>query len=237
MRPGIADRLRRLDWDRIEASLGEYGYALTRRILTSGECGRLSRMYRDDRRFRKRIDMQRHRFGAGEYKYFAAPLPPPVAALRTHAYRPLALIANRWMKALRSRERFPADLRTFLARCRRAGQTKPTPLILRYQAGGYNCLHQDLYGDIAFPLQIAFVLSRPGVDYRGGEFLLVEQRPRSQSVGHAMTPGQGEMIIFANRYRPVAGRRGHYRAAVRHGVSRLIDGSRDTLGIIFHDAR
>jgi hypothetical protein len=181
--------------------------------------------------------MARYRFGIGEYKYFAAPLPPLVEALRVHAYRHLAPVANRWMEALAARERYPAELEDLLARCAERGQTKPTPLLLRYEAGGYNCLHQDLYGDVVFPLQLTCFLSRRGVDYEGGEFLLVEQRPRAQSRGHAFATEQGEIMVFTTRYRPVEGARAHYRAAIRHGVSRVTRGERYTLGVIFHDAK
>lgn len=233
----LAQRLKRLDWNDMERSLGERGHARTGRVLTRRQCADLASLYDDESRFRSRIVMERHRFGVGEYKYFAAPLPPLVAELRKRLYPPLAAIANRWAEALRQRERFPATLAAFLARCAEGGQTKPTPLLLRYDAGGYNCLHQDVYGEVGFPLQVALFLSRPGRDYTGGAFLLVEQRPRAQSVGEALLPEQGEMVIFTNRFRPVAGTRGIYRANVRHGVSRIESGRRLTLGVIFHDAR
>ena len=233
----IAKRLSRIDWKAIEIALTENGYACVPRLLDARECAALIALYDRAGRFRKRIDMERHRFGAGEYKYFDRPLPPLVRALRTGAYPPLAAIANRWMDALGSSLRFPARLQGLADLCRRAGQTKPTPLLLRYAGGGYNCLHQDLYGEVAFPLQLACLLSRPEIDYRGGEFLLVEQHPRAQSVGHAVALARGEAIIFPTRFRPVAGKRGHYRATVRHGVSRLSSGTRFTLGVIFHDAR
>ena len=180
--------------------------------------------------------MERLRFGVGDYKYFGLPLPRPVLDLRTHAYPPLASIANRWMQDLGSPDRFPATLEEFQRRCQRAGQRRPTPLLLHYEAGGYNCLHQDLYGKVAFPLQVVAFLSRPGRDYDGGEFLLVEQRPRAQSVAEAIVGQQGELLVFANNFRPVAGSRGYYRGRVRHGVSRVRAGTRFTLGIIFHDA-
>ena len=206
-------------------------------MLSAEECAGLIALYPDDRRFRSRIDMARFRFGVGDYKYFAAPLPPVVADLRQHAYPPLAAIANRWMEALGSRDRYPDELEGLLARCRRAGQTKPTPLLLHYEAGGYNCLHRDLYGDVAFPLQLTAFLSRREADYTGGEFLLVEQRPRAQSRGDAIPTEQGELLFFATAERPVRGSRGYFRAGMRHGVSRVRSGSRYTLGIIFHDAR
>lgn len=181
--------------------------------------------------------MARYRFGVGEYKYFARPLPPLVQALREGAYPPLAAIANRWEAALGAATRHPADLASLLARCRRRGQDKPTPLLLRYEADGYNCLHQDLYGDVVFPLQLTGFLSRRGADYTGGDFLLVEQRPRAQSRGEAIATDQGEIVIFTTRWRPVQGARGYHRAAMRHGVSRILAGSRYTLGVIFHDAK
>jgi hypothetical protein len=229
-------RLAALDWGAIEASLWRAGYATAGPVLTPSECAELIALYDDDRRFRSRVDMARYRFGAGDYKYFAAPLPPLVQALRTHAYPPLAAIANRWEAALGAATVHPPDLAALLARCRLRGQTKPTPLLLHYEAGGYNCLHQDLYGDVVFPLQLTCFLSRRGVDYTGGEFLLVEQRPRAQSRGEALAPEQGEIVIFTTRWRPVEGARGVYRAGVRHGVSRVRTGRRYTLGVIFHDA-
>jgi hypothetical protein len=233
----IADRLGALDWTAIERSLWDLGYARTPAVLTADECAALIALYPDDARFRGRVDMARHRFGLGEYKYFAEPLPPLVEALREQAYPPLAAIANQWETALGTATVYPRDLAGLRARCREHGQTKPTPLLLHYEAGGYNCLHQDLYGEIAFPLQLTCFLSRRGVDYDGGEFLLVEQRPRAQSRGEAIATEQGEIVIFTTRYRPVMGARRHYRAAMRHGVSRLTRGERYTLGVIFHDAR
>jgi uncharacterized protein len=232
----LENRLRRLDWKAIERALWDMGYAKTAAVLTPQECAELIDLYTDDTRFRRRIDMARHRFGVGEYQYFAEPLPPLVQALRLSTYPPLATIANRWMEALRQPQRYPADLPSFLTLCQRSGQTKPTPLLLRYAAGGYNCLHQDLYGAIAFPLQLTCFLSRRDADYTGGEFLLVEQRPRSQSRGEAIATEQGEIIIFATRDRPVLGARGYYRLQMRHGVSRIRSGLRYALGIIFHNA-
>ena len=181
--------------------------------------------------------MARFRFGVGDYHYFADPLPPLVNELRRHAYPHLAPIANRWMEALGLPERYPKQLAEFLKRCRQAGQKKPTPLLLHYETGGYNCLHQDLYGELAFPFQMVCFLSEPGRDYRGGEFLLVEQRPRAQSIGRAISARQGEILLFTTRYKPVEGARGYYRANIRHGVSPLGAGKRYTLGIIFHDAK
>ena len=194
-------------------------------------------LYAKTSRFRKRVNMAQHRFGLGEYQYFANPLPRLVTRLRTQAYPPLARIANRWMAALKQPEPFPPTLARFLSRCREHGQVKPTPLLLYYEQGGYNCLHQDLYGPIAFPLQMTVCLSRPQTDYTGGEFLLVEQRPRAQSRGIALTPQQGQGMIFATRYRPARGARGYYRLTVRHGLSAVTSGQRYTLGIIFHNAQ
>ena len=229
-------RLARLDWPAIERSLWEVGYAKTPPVLTPDECAGLIALYADESRFRSRVDMARFKFGVGDYKYFAHPLPPLVEALRRHAYPPLAAIANRWETALGTATRHPPDLAGLLARCRKRGQTKPTPLLLHYEVGGYNCLHQDLYGDVVFPLQLTAFLSRRGADYTGGDFLLVEQRPRAQSRGEAIAMEQGELLVFATRHRPVAGARGYYRGTLRHGVSRVLSGSRYTLGVIFHDA-
>jgi hypothetical protein len=233
----IGARLATLDWDAIEQSLGRRGYAKTPPVLTQDECEALIAMYGERERFRSRVDMARFRFGVGDYQYFAAPLPPLVQEVRERAYPPLAVIANAWEAKLGSAIRHPATLAELQALCAEQGQTKPTPLLLHYEAGGYNCLHQDLYGDIVFPLQLTCFLSRPGVDYDGGEFLLVEQRPRAQSRGEAITTQQGEMVIFATRHRPVEGARGWHRAALRHGVSTITRGTRYTLGVIFHDAK
>jgi len=233
----VAARLAGLDWRALEADLWARGYAKTPPLLTPDECAALIALYGDESRFRSRVDMAQYRFGIGEYKYFALPLPPLVETLRVHAYPPLAAIANQWEAALGTAVLHPLDHAALLARCRRCGQTKPTPLMLRYAEGGYNCLHQDLYGDVVFPLQLTCFLSRRDVDYRGGEFLLVEQRPRAQSRGEAITTEQGEIVIFTTRHRPVETVRGYYRANIRHGVSRVSAGSRYTLGVIFHDAR
>ncbi len=234
----ILDRLT-LDWLGIDASLTAQGFARIPPILTAKDCESLATLYQDDSRFRSRIEMERFRFGAGEYKYFARPLPPIVAALREQLYERLAPIANRWAARLKNRDtrEFPGTLDAFLRTCHKAGQTRPTPLLLSYGEGGYNCLHQDIYGDLAFPLQVVFMLSRRDADYTGGEFLLVEQRPRAQSRGHALAIDQGAGVIFATRERPQEGTRGAYRVAMRHGVSTVTSGARMTLGIIFHDAK
>jgi hypothetical protein len=232
----VAARLAALDWDEITGALDAHGWARTPPVVTADECGDLSALWDEDGRFRSHVDMARYRFGQGDYKYFAPPLPPLIQSLRTGTYRPLAELANRWSEALGTRDRYPLDLPTFLARCHERGQTKPTPLLLRYEPGGYNCLHQDVYGEVVFPVQLTVFLSRPGVDYDGGQFLLVEQRPRAQSRGEAIVPRQGEAVVFATRHRPVRGARGHFRATVRHGVSTVTRGTRFTLGVIFHDA-
>jgi hypothetical protein len=232
----MRDRLNRLDWSRIEASLWGRGYAKTPPLLTPEECRSLIDLYKEDARFRSRIEMARHRFGEGEYKYFTYPLPEPVQELRVHAYPRLVAVANRWADALRQGNRYPRSLTAFLNFCHDHGQTKPTPLLLRYGPGGYNCLHQDLYGDIAFPFQLTVFLSSSD-DYIGGQFLLLEQRPRAQSRGEAISTERGEAVIFTTRYRPVSGKRGYFKVTMRHGVSTVHAGSRFTLGIIFHDAR
>ena len=232
----IEERLAHVDWQAIERSLWDQGWAKTTPLLTPEECDELISLYDDERRFRSRIDMARYRFGVGEYKYFAEPLPPVVAALRARMYPRLYAIANRWETALGRRGRYPADLERFLDFCAERGQSKPTPLLLQYSVGGYNCLHQDIYGEVAFPLQVTSVLSRRGADYTGGESLLVEQRPRAQSRGDVVVIEQGEALIFATRGRPVRGARGYYRVSMRHGVSRLLSGRRYSLGVIFHNA-
>jgi hypothetical protein len=233
----LRQRLDRLDWAAIARDLEQQGYARTPAVLAATECRDLIALEPDDARFRSRIDMARFGFGVGRYAYFARPLPRPIEEMRHATYARLAPIANAWMEALREETRYPARLDDFLARCAERGQAKPTPLLLRYEPGGYNCLHRDLYGDVAFPLQITCFLSRRGTDYEGGEFLLVEQRPRAQSIGRAIAPERGEMVIFPNAVRPVQGKRGTYRAQVRHGVSAITRGVRHALGIIFHDAR
>ena len=229
-------RLARYDWGAAGEDLSARGYARLPGLLTTAECREVAALWNAEKRFRSHVDMERHRFGVGAYRYFAAPLPRRIAALRAAAYGRLAPIANAWAEALRECRRYPDDLAAFLRLCRRAGQTRPTPLLLRYAAGGYNCLHRDLYGEIAFPLQLAVFLSEPGRDYEGGAFLLVEQHPRQQSRGESLLPAAGEGIVFATADRPAAGRRGAYRARMRHGVATITRGERYTLGIVFHDA-
>ncbi|MGD9614776.1 MAG: 2OG-Fe(II) oxygenase [Alphaproteobacteria bacterium] len=224
------------EWEAALAALDESGYAVLPGLLDAAECRGLAALYEDDAAFRSRVVMARHNYGRGEYKYLRYPLPSPVAALRAALYPRLAPLANDWHKRLRLEPRFPADLDAWLARCHDAGQQRPTPLILKYEAGDYNCLHQDLYGDLVFPVQATTLLSAPGDDFTGGEFVLVEQRPRMQSRAEIVPLGQGDAVIFAVNFRPVAGARGDYRVAMRHGVSRLRRGRRFTLGVIFHDA-
>jgi hypothetical protein len=233
----IQHRLRGVDWAEMAHALDERGWATTPPLLTAAECAALIRLYPDERRFRSRVDMARFRFGEGEYKYFADPLPGVVGELRRHAYPRLAPIASAWEAALGTDRRYPPELDGFLAVCAEHGQTKPTPLLLRYEPGGYNCLHQDLYGEVAFPLQMTCLLSRPGQDFTGGEFLLVEQRPRAQSTGSVVPLERGQIVIFATRLRPARGTRGAYRVTLRHGVSRVTSGERHTLGVIFHNAK
>jgi len=226
-----------LDWLRIASELDAHGCATTGTLLPPAACADLVKSYDDESRFRSKIVMARHGFGQGEYKYFAAPLPATIAALRSSFYPPLAEIANHWNERLGTPRRFPAKLEDFLARCHKAGQKRPTPLLLKYQEGDYNCLHQDLYGEHVFPLQLAILLSDPRSDFTGGEFVLTEQRPRRQSRVEVVPLRQGEGVIFPVHHRPVAGTRGTYRVTMRHGVSRLRSGHRMTLGIIFHDAK
>lgn len=233
---GWAERIRQLDWQGVEAQLDQQGYALTGKLLRAADCRALAAAFDDEDLYRRHIIMQHHGYGQGEYRYYAYPLPPPIAALRKAAYPPLAAIANRWMARLGSATRFPKTHAHFLRQCHAAGQARPTPLILRYGAGDFNHLHQDLYGDIHFPLQVAILLNAPRADFDGGEFTLTEQRPRMQSRVEVVPLARGEGVIFPVNERPVDGTRGVYRARMRHGVSRLRRGKRHTLGIIFHDA-
>jgi len=236
MPTSIADRVSGLPWTEIDADLDAQGFALTPPVLRAGECQELASLY-ENGRHRTTIDMARHRFGSGEYKYFDRPLPDAVAELRRAFYAPLAEAANRWAGLLGEDERYPADLEAFLDRCHEAGQTRPTPLMLRYGAGDWNALHQDIYGDVHFPFQAVTLLDRPGAAFEGGEFVLVEQRPRAQSRAHVLSLERGAFLIFTTQQRPVEGTRGHYRAQMRHGVSTLRSGRRTTLGLVFHDAR
>jgi len=229
-------RIEQLRWTEARAGLVETGYGRLGGVLSGSECEAVRQLYAKPELFRSRIDMARFRFGQGEYQYFAYPLPELVAELRQALYGQLAETANEWMAALSLEGDFPPELGAFLKRCAAKGQTRPTPLVLRYGKGDYNCLHQDVYGDVVFPFQVVIGLSRPGEEFTGGELLIVEQRPRAQSVGHAIRLEQGEAVVITTRYRPAKGARGHYRTNVRHGVSPLASGERYTLGIIFHDA-
>ena len=226
-----------LDWRSIAHDLDGHGCAVLGGLLSGDACAALEASYEDDARFRSRVVMGRHGFGRGEYKYFAYPLPDVVAALRAALYPPLAAIANRWNAAMAIDARYPDDHDAFLDRCRAAGQARPTPLLLKYGPGDFNCLHQDLYGALAFPLQVAILLAEPGHDFTGGEFVLTEQRPRMQSRAEVVPLRRGDGVIFPVHHRPVQGTRGVYRVNLRHGVSRVRSGNRATLGIIFHDAQ
>jgi hypothetical protein len=234
--PALAARIAALDFEALGRELDVHGAAIAPGLLTSDECAAVAGGYDDDARYRSRVVMSRHGFGRGEYRYFAYPLPDLVAALRGGLYPPLAAIANRWNAVLGEPGRYPAAHAEYLARCHAAGQTRPTPLVLRYAEGDYNCLHQDLYGEQVFPLQVAILLSQPGRDFTGGEFVLTEQRPRLQSRAEVVPLTQGDAVIFPVHHRPVQGSRGPYRVNLRHGVSRLRSGRRHTLGVIFHDA-
>ena len=229
-------RLRIYDWSGIADELDACGCAMLEALLSPRECNTLAAMYTDDQHFRSRVVMGRHGFGRGEYRYFDYPLPTQVAELRSTIYPRLAPIANRWNAAMGVAVRYPAAHAEFIERCHAAGQRRPTPLLLQYGAGDYNCLHQDLYGEHVFPLQAAILLSEPGRDFSGGEFVLTEQRPRMQSRAEVVPLRQGDTVVFAVHQRPVQGSRGSYRVNLRHGVSRVRSGHRHTLGIIFHDA-
>jgi hypothetical protein len=233
---GIAGNVARFDWRGVQESLDSQGNAMLPGLLDAASCDALAAAYADENIYRSRVVMDRHGFGRGEYKYFAYPLPPLVAGLRTALYAPLAPLANAWNETMRITARYPADHGEFVRRCHQAGQLRPTPLILQYGKDDYNCLHQDLYGEHVFPLQVAILLSTPGTDYTGGEFVLTEQRPRMQSRVEVVPLRKGDGVVFAVNERPVQGSRGSYRVKLRHGVSRLRSGHRHVLGIIFHDA-
>jgi len=235
--PDIATRVDAIDWARATSDLDAQGCTVLQGLLTPDECRALAALYGDDAHFRSRIVMGRYGFGRGEYKYFAYPLPDLIAQLRPALYARLQNIANRWNEAMGIDIRYPDAHAAFLKRCHQAGQTRPTPLLLQYEAGDYNCLHQDLYGEHVFPLQVAILLSEPGRDFIGGEFVLTEQRPRMQSRPEVVPLAQGDAVAFAVHHRPVQGTRGAYRVNLRHGVSRLRSGHRHTVGVIFHDAK
>jgi uncharacterized protein len=226
-----------IPWGQVRDGLYTSGFTSLGRLIDAGTSQAITKWYDDDQLFRSHIEMARYRFGRGEYKYFAYPLPDIVARMRESLYRGLAPIATQWMQDLGQPREFPSDLQGFLRICHDRGQKRPTPILLRYRAGDFNCLHQDLYGEMFFPFQVILALNRPNEDYEGGGLVLVEQRPRAQSTPHVLLPLQGEAIVITTRYRPVQGTRGFYRANVRHGVSKLRSGSRHTLGILFHDAK
>jgi hypothetical protein len=232
----VQQQIASFNWIDIASELEECGCKVIGPLLSASQCATLAKSYDNDSLFRSRVIMARHGYGRGEYRYFSYPLPAIVESLRTALYPPLAAIANRWHELMRIDIRFPSEHNSFLDRCHKAGQLRPTPLILRYGVGDYNCLHQDLYGEHVFPLQVAILLNKPGVDFTGGEFVLTEQRPRVQSRVEVVSLAQGQGVIFPVRHRPVKGTRGTYRVNMRHGVSRLHSGQRHTLGIIFHDA-
>jgi hypothetical protein len=231
----VAERVDGLDWEALGAQLDARGFAVTDRVLDAAECAELAGLF-DDGRFRSTVDMARHRFGDGRYRYFDHPLPAPIGELRAAFYAHLAPVANEWAERLGEEERYPPEHAELIERCAAAGQERPTPLILRYGEGDWNALHQDLYGEVFFPFQVLTILSRPGVDFEGGEFVLLEQRPRAQSRAHVLSPAQGAFVIFPTHHRPGSGKRRWHRAGMRHGVSTLASGSRTALGIIFHDA-
>jgi hypothetical protein len=231
-----AGRVARIDWERAAEELSQHGAAVIEKLLTAQECRAIAALYPEDKRFRSHVVMARHGFGRGEYKYFAYPLPEPIGSLRAALYPRLAPVANAWNERMALPARYPATHAEFLALCHAAGQRRPTPLLLQYGPGDYNCLHQDLYGELAFPLQVAILLSEPGEDFSGGEFVLTEQRPRMQSRAEVVPLRRGDAVAFAVHHRPVEGARGVYRVNLRHGVSRVRSGRRHTLGVIFHDA-
>ena len=233
----VFERVAATNWQQLSEALDSEGSALLGQMLSADQCRAIASLYPNDELFRSHVVMAKHGFGRGEYKYFSYPLPDLVASLRKSVYPHLVPVANRWNEAMGMGVRYPESHADFLERCHQAGQTKPTPLLLQYETGDYNCLHQDLYGEHVFPLQLAILLSEPGKDFTGGEFVMTEQRPRMQSRPIVVPLTQGHGVVFAVHHRPVRGTRGAYRANMRHGVSRLRSGRRHTLGIIFHDAQ
>ena len=236
MTASVEARVAAYDWQALAGELDSYGCAVLSQLLSSAECSTIAALYSDESHFRSHVYMARHGFGKGEYRYFKYPLPGLLSGLRTALYPYLASVANEWNRRMGIAEHYPDDHASFLERCHAAGQTRPTPLLLQYVPGDYNCLHQDLYGDLAFPIQVATLLSEPGVDFAGGEFVLTEQRPRMQSRAEVVSLLKGDAVAFAVHHRPVRGTKGNYRVNLRHGVSRVRSGMRHTVGIIFHDA-
>ncbi|KMN45484.1 2OG-Fe(II) oxygenase [Bacillus sp. LK2] len=237
MYKSVQEHVASLDWDALQRTLDDVGYAKVPLLLDAKQCEEIINMYEDDSYYRSTINMERYRLGSGQYRYFQAPLPSIVQELRTSFYPELAKTANRWLQQLGKELIYPPTLTEFLEQCHKHDQVRSTPLILKYEADGYNCLHQDLYGDVYFPFQILLTLNQRGIDYTGGESILVEQRPRAQSRGHVITLEQGEALIFPTNHRPILGTRGYYKATLRHGVSTIQSGTRYGLGIIFHDAK
>jgi len=233
----VANRVAEFPWRSIADRLAQEGFSRIGTLLTESECKELRSLYSESERFRAHINLARYRFGKGEYQYFAYPLPELVAHLREELYAYLYQTANAWLSALGEETTCPAKFAAFLDQCRARGQVRPTPLLLRYRAGDFNCLHQDIYGDVVFPFQVIVALSDPLIDFRGGELLLIEQRPRAQSRGYALTLGRGEAVVISTRFRPIKGTRGYYRATLRHGVSTVLAGERFTLGLVFHDSK
>ena len=233
----IKDRIDNLNWADITAGMDARGYTVVKNVLTADECAALANQYIDDELYRKTVVMERHHYGRGEYKYFKYPLPSVIQQLREHVYPHLAPIANNWMEQLNKPARFADTLAELLQHCHQHEQLRPTPLILQYAEGGYNAMHQDLYGEVFFPIQSVFMLDEPGVDYEGGEFILLEQKPREQSRAMVLKPGKGDMILFTTSYRPAKGGKGYHRVNMKHGIAEITRGNRRSMGIIFHDAK
>jgi uncharacterized protein len=236
VKQGDMDSLINQDWNTIQQTLHDQGFAVVKRVLTEAMCKELIADYQQETQYRKTVNMERYRFGKGEYKYFSYPLPPLITTIRSYVYEKIAPVANSWMKELNIATQFPATHDAMLQRCHEQGQTKPTVLILSYTQGGFNTLHQDLYGEVYFPMQVVFVLDQAEEDFTGGEFVLTEQLPRAQSKANVLRPDKGDMVIFTTNFRPASGTRGYYRVNMKHGVSPLHSGQRHSLGIIFHDA-
>jgi hypothetical protein len=233
----IKKRIDNLNWADIKAGMDARGYAVVKNVLAADECAALANQYIDDALYRKTVVMERHHYGRGEYKYFKYPLPAIIQQLRVHLYPYLAPIANNWMELLNKPTRFADTLDELLRYCHQHEQLRPTPLILQYAEGGYNAMHQDLYGEVFFPIQSVFILDEPGVDYEGGEFILMEQKPREQSRAIVLKPGKGDMILFTTSYRPAKGSKGYHRVNMKHGIAEITNGRRHSMGIIFHDAK
>jgi hypothetical protein len=233
----IQSRISTLNWDKATTDLNDNGYTIISKVLIANECDELVQQYTDETLYRKTVIMERHQYGKGEYKYYKYPLLPVIQQLRENVYPKLAPVANGWMEALNKDTRFPDTLAKLLEHCHANDQLKPTALILQYAKGGFNALHQDLYGDVFFPMQMVIFLDEAGKDYEGGEFVLIEQKPRAQSKAIVLKPGKGDMLIFTTNFRAAKGKNGYHRVNMKHGVSEITEGNRHTLGIIFHDAK